>query len=76
MLLKQILKSRGITQKELANKLGISSEALRQRMNNPTYNSLVEIAKALPCETHELIETSDGFAHWYDNGEWLGIRRK
>jgi len=46
--------------------------------NNPKFSSIQEIANAIGCEIHELIETSEGYAHFYDDktGEWLGIRKK
>ena len=47
-------------------------------MDSPNGKSLEDFARILNCEVHELIETSKGYAHFYDDktGEWLGIRKK
>lgn len=74
--LKQVLKLYGMKQKELAAKIGITSDALRQRSKNPTLKSAQEIADNIGCELHELFDTSKEYAHWYDKKEWLGIRKK
>ena len=74
--LKAVLKKKGKTQKQLAKDLGITDEALRKRTQNPTLKSIEDIANGLGCEVHELFETSEDYAHFYDKGEWLGIRKK
>jgi len=76
MQIRKVLKKLKVTQKELAKRIGITPEGLRLRLKNPTYNSIKEIAENIPCEIHELFETSENYAHFYDNDEWLGIRKK
>ena len=75
--LKQVCKDKGVTYIKLSERLGISRQALDKRVkNNPTVDSLEEIAEALGVDTIELIEPSSDYAHFYSDGEWLGIRKK
>ena len=53
--IKELCKLQGITQQELADKIGISRPAMSQRLNNPTFQSMEEIAKALGVPVTELI---------------------
>jgi transcriptional regulator with XRE-family HTH domain len=77
LLLKDILKKRGVTLIQLSEKLGITRQALNSRLNSPKGETLLQIAKALECEVHELIPASEKCEHLYDaKGEWLGIRKK
>lgn len=75
--IKQVCKDNGITYIELAKSIGISRQALDKRIkNNPTIESLSEIAKFLNVDVIELIEPGKDFAHFYADGEWLGVRKK
>lgn len=78
MRIKEVLQDKDLTQVELAKRLGWSPQRLNSRLrnNNPTHDTIVKIAEVIPCEVHELFETSKEYAHWYDKGEWLGIRKK
>lgn len=78
MRIKELLSDRDITQVELAKRLGWTPQRLNSRLknNNPTYDTILRISKAIPCEIHELFETSKEYGHWYDKGDWLGIRKK
>lgn len=59
MRIKEILKSKGITSKELASRLGLSEGALSQSLNgNPTLERLKQIASALGVPVSELFEPS------------------
>lgn len=76
---KEVCKEKGITFNELCDKIGISRQSLSKSLtNNPTSDRITEVANALGCEEHELIETSDKYSHFYDDKtkEWLGIRKK
>ena len=54
---KNILKKYGKSQGEVAEALGITTQALGGRIrNNPTYESLREISNAIGCEICELID--------------------
>ncbi|MBD5191419.1 MAG: helix-turn-helix transcriptional regulator [Bacteroidales bacterium] len=57
MRIKELLKQKGITAKELAAKLNLSEGALSQSMNgNPTLERLTQIATALGVSVSELFE--------------------
>lgn len=57
MRIKEIIKAKGYTQKEFADKLGITLSALNQRLDgNPTVGSLREIANALEVDLLDLFE--------------------
>lgn len=53
--IKELCKQKGITQQELANKLGIAQPSISNRLINPTFQSMEEIAKALNVPVTELI---------------------
>lgn len=53
---KKVLKKYNLSQGQIADKLGITTQALGSRMKNPTLTSIKEIAKIIGCETSELIE--------------------
>lgn len=56
---KIILKKYEISQQEVANKLGITTQSLGIRMSkNPTYESLKEISNAIGCSICELVDES------------------
>ena len=57
MRIKELLKSKGMTAKELAGKLGISEGALSQSIKegaNPNLQTLMKIASALEVSVSEL----------------------
>lgn len=58
MRIKEILKGKGITAKELAKKMGISEAALSLSLNgNPTLDRINQIATALDVPVSELFAT-------------------
>ena len=59
--IKEVRKSKGITQKELAEMLGIKPPTLSQieNGNNPKIETLEKVSSALGCYVHELIETEE-----------------
>lgn len=59
LLIKEVAKSKGITLNDLANKLGITYQALNARITgNPTIKILLEISEALDCDVKDLLENS------------------
>lgn len=55
--IKELCKLQGITQQELADRIGISRPAMSQRMcNNPNLSSLEEIAQALGVSVRDLFK--------------------
>lgn len=58
MRIKEILRDKGVTAKDLAKRLGLSEGALSQSLNgNPTLERLTQIANALGVPVSELFET-------------------
>lgn len=56
--IKEIRSQRGITQKELADKIGVNQSAVHlweSRKNNPRISTLFKIADALDCDVRELL---------------------
>lgn len=77
LLIKEHCKKKGITLIELANSLNITRQSLDKRIkNNPTIESIREIAEVLEVDPIQLFEPSADYAHFYSEEEWLGIRRK
>lgn len=55
--IKDLLKEKGVTAKELAERIGVSQPAISFAINgNPTVETLEKIAKALDVTIHELFE--------------------
>lgn len=53
--IKEILKEKGVTQTELADKIGITQVGLNRMINgNPTAETLLKIAEALDVDIREL----------------------
>lgn len=56
MRIKEVIKEKGLTQKELADKLGMSTVGLAQILaGKPSYTTLEKIASALDVEVWELL---------------------
>lgn len=52
---KEILKERGLSQKDLAGKMGVAEISLSRSINgNPSMDTLIKIAEALDVEMGEL----------------------
>lgn len=52
--IKELIREKGYTQQDFANKLGIARESLARILNSPSYPSLMKIAEALEVEEWEL----------------------
>lgn len=69
---KEICKAKGITQKQLAEQMGIAEISLSRSINtNPTLSTLENIAKALGIEVTELFSEKGIFTALIDNGGTL-----
>ncbi len=56
MRIKEVIKEKGLTQKELADKLGMTTVGLSQILSGkPSYTTLEKIASALGVEVWELL---------------------
>lgn len=54
---KEVIKERGLTMVQVANRLGVSKCSLSQLANgNPTIESLHKVAEAIGCDIKDLIK--------------------
>ena len=59
MDIKRVIKAKGLTVKDIADKMGISSVGLSQHINgNPSVQVLERIADAVGCEVGDFFEKS------------------
>ena len=59
--IKEVLKEQGVTQQELAVKIGVSRVGLAKAIGgNPTINTLEKIATAINVDIVDLFDTSTG----------------
>lgn len=79
LLIKEVAKRKGFTMRKLSEKTGIDTVAL-SRYNTgviePPLSRLKKIADVLDCEVAEFIPVGEKYAHWVDQGIWLGINKK
>lgn len=61
MRIKEVLKEKGITQQELADKVGVSYQSIKQTLNAPsvTTSTLEKIATALDVPLWQLFASSE-----------------
>lgn len=78
MRVKELLKQKGITSKDLAKRLGLSEGALSQSLNgNPTLERITEIATALDVPVSELFDApKDGVVTCPNCGAKLELKLK
>lgn len=68
MRVKELLKIKGITQKEFAEKLGMTPIGLSQILSGkPSYTTLEKIASALDVEVWELLVSLEDVVKKYSN---------
>ena len=68
MRVKELLKIKGITQKEFAEKLGMTPIGLSQILSGkPSYTTLEKIASALEVEVWELLVSPEDVVKKYSN---------
>ena len=61
LLIKNVLAKRGITVKDLSERLGVTRDACYKYINgNPTLSVMNKIAKALDVDVRSLINGKDG----------------
>lgn len=66
--IKELIKEKGYTQQELADKLGISRIGLTQLVNGkPSYPTLEKFAEALDVPMWQLFASPEEIAHENDN---------
>ena len=70
MRVKELIKIKGITQKEFAEKLGMTPIGLSQILSGkPSYTTLEKIASALEVEVWELLISPEDIIKKYSNGK-------
>lgn len=70
LLIKQIMKRKGISAEQLAQKLGISENSVYVKLRgNITLNALYDISQALDCEIADFFPVPPGYRHWTERGE-------
>ena len=75
--IKSVAKQKEIPMATIAKELQIGYSAFYQKTTGSVkVETLRQIADILRCEIAELIPTGPEYAHFYDRGQWLGIRKK
>ncbi len=70
LLIKDIMKKKGVTMEALAERLGIAISTLSVKLaGNITLNALYDIAQALDCEIADFFPVPEGYRHWKVSGE-------
>lgn len=76
--IKEVAKMKGVTIKSIATKLDVLPNTISYYHKGkvlPPLNKLQSIADILNCDITELIPTGKGFAHFYVDNEYQGIRK-
>jgi transcriptional regulator with XRE-family HTH domain len=75
--IKEILKSKGLTSAQLAERIGITKGALSNSINkNPTLSTLEKIAEALDVQVVDLFENKTTTANCPHCGKPISIELK
>lgn len=75
--IKEILKSKGLTSAQLAERIGITKGALSNSINkNPTLSTLEKIAEALDVQVVDLLENKATTANCPHCGKPISIELK
>lgn len=70
LLIRQIMKRKGMTLDALAQKLGMTKGAVSGKLRgNITLNALYDISQALDCEIADFFPVPPGYRHWSERGE-------
>lgn len=70
LLIREIMKKKGVNAEQLAQMLGISENSVYVKLRgNITLNALYDIAQALDCEIADFFPVPEGYKHWKVSGE-------
>ena len=70
LLIREIMKKKGVNAEQLAQSLGISENSVYVKLRgNITLNALYDIAQALDCEIADFFPVPEGYRHWKVSGE-------
>ena len=67
-IIKEVIKKKGTTIKELAEKMGIYRESLQRMLINPSYPTLVKVATALDVPIWQLFASPEEMEKEYGGG--------
>ena len=77
LLIREIMKKKGVTLEALAQRLGVTSSTMNIKLRgNITLNALYDIAQALDCEIADFFPVRDGYRHWKVCGEEMPTNGK
>ena len=77
LLIKEIMKKKGVNAEQLAQTLGISENSVYVKLRgNITLNALYDIAQALDCEIADFFPVREGYRHWKVCGEEMPTNGK
>ena len=77
LLIKDIMKKKGVTMEALAQRLGIAISTLSVKLGgNITLNALYDIAQALDCEIADFFPVPQGYKHWTQVNESIETRKE
>ena len=77
LLIREIMKKKGVNAEQLAQTLGISENSVYVKLRgNITLNALYDIAQALDCEIADFFPVRDGYRHWKVSGEEMPTNGK
>jgi lambda repressor-like predicted transcriptional regulator len=73
--IQEIVRKQGKDMDWLSKQLDIARPSLYSRLKTGKIKTLEDIANILNVPVHELIECPEGYAHFYHEGKWHGIRK-
>ena len=77
LLIREIMKKKGVNAEQLAQMLGISENSVYVKLRgNITLNALYDIAQALDCEIADFFPVPNGYKHWTQVNESIETRKK
>ena len=77
LLIREIMKKKGVNAEQLAQTLGISENSVYVKLRgNITLNALYDIAQALDCEIADFFPVREGYRHWKVCGEEMPTNGK
>ena len=77
LLIREIMKKKGVTLEALAQRLGVTSSTMNIKLGgNITLNALYDIAQALDCEIADFFPVPQGYKHWTQVNESIETRKE
>ena len=77
LLIREIMKKKGVNAEQLAQMLGISENSVYVKLRgNITLNALYDIAQALDCEIADFFPVPKGYKHWTQVNESIETKKE